>query len=209
MKRLIFICFIISFVCCKKEEVHPDTYVPPTPPPTPNYGYGEIYEYFPVYPKSIWYYKDINGQEVIHKTDSTYQLCISLVDNFAAYLPKYDGRFVNGYAFNVAGVYPWSSILPKSLSIGPFITSRSKYGPEGKGTVDAIVDSVTVNGVAYQSVVIATYYLVTGPGPDYSPCSRTYYARNVGIIKRSSIDYKNNNAETEQETLVSYKIGKK
>jgi hypothetical protein len=218
MKTWILLCCVTLFVCCKKEtnNVEPEVAPPIVPVDTVVHrDTAKVSNYFPAYPKSIWDYKDSNGKEIIRKTDSTYTLVPDNIYNAflrPTYATKYENDVVNGYDLLTSPGHsdPWTRLLPKKIVKGMFVASATRpYN--SMASVDVIDTALTVNGINYSSVVIASYYSITGASngnPIYGVIGKYYFAKDIGIIKRSYIDISTGNV-TGEEVLVKYTIGKK
>lgn len=218
MKKVLLICFVVLLVCCKKKDnaVEPD----PTPPikidtVVIKYDTVPIGSYFPVYPKSIWYYKDLNGNEVIHQTDSIYTLSseprLKAIYLKPVFVPKYDHMIVNVYEWLDTPwppfQDPWLQLLPPDIKKGFYVAKDGPNEFNRMAVVNAVDTSLVVNSVQYDSVIIVTYSSLSSPTPPtYAPYQRLYFAKNIGIIKRTFLS---SGSVSGEEVLVNYKLGKK
>lgn len=219
MKRVLLISLVILIASCrpkKETDVEPEI---PNVDPVVKYDTVKSKSYFPTYPKSIWYYKNSKGNEIIHQTDSGYVLSsepeVVKIYSKPAYVAKYDGRTMNGYdvLLSPGKPAPWFSLLPQIMNVGADFLTQDTKPNYSKAVTEAIDTTVTVNGIDYSSVVIIGYYVLLENNKDplsnkhYEIDKRVYYAKNIGIIKQQDIDA-NTQIIDEEEVLVKYTIGK-
>jgi len=170
-----------------------------------------IGEYFPVYPNSFWIYFSLNGDTIIHKTDSSYSLINNPFDTTKFYVPIYDGlpvikyKIHTGYhSYRESG---WENILPDSLYVGNLFLKLYVYPTTYyTGKIQTIDTSLLINSIYYDSVITVLEYC----GPSFGttiPFGKTYYAKNIGIIKTERCNYQSFDSIFSEEFLIEYLIG--
>ncbi|MBK7467339.1 MAG: hypothetical protein IPJ43_11235 [Saprospiraceae bacterium] len=214
---ILFLLHIIS--CDKAANVTIDnkpTNVPIDSNHTVKYDTAMIGGYFPVYPNSYWIYLDLNGDTIVHKTDSAYTLWPKFnpinnpYDTVKYFISKYDTMPVKKYSLYVGSKSyhesGWRKILPDSLYKNnlfdqQYILPNSYYS----GLIQTIDTSLEINKIQYDSVIIVLEYY--GPSIGKFPYGKTYYAKNIGIIKSESWDL-SGNTKISEKCLIKYKIGR-
>lgn len=212
MIRYLFpILFLLFFVSCKEEDPI-DIGKNATKYDTVVSG-----DYFPVYPNSYWKYLKLNGDTVIHKTDSVYTLWSDYnainnpYDTTKYYVTKYDGLAVDKYLIHVGShsyhESGWKRILPDSIVIGNKFEKQYIWPNTHDGGIIQTVDtSLYINSVLFDSVIVVLEY--TGPFLWSVPCGITYYAKHIGIIKSVSCFYQSFDSIISEESLINYSIGR-
>lgn len=225
MRKYIAILVMVVFIfsCRKADEVPSEPEKTPevidTIPVVEKGDTAFIGPYFPAYPKSIWFYVNMNGDTIIHKTDPGYTflpaywtgMMTSQIDRTPSYVTRYDGRPVKGYNLHTGQVgsqytHGWQILLPGDItknSVG--LSFPSRYVVSGAWLyrkIEAVDTSIVVNNIKYEPVVVVkeTHTAST----DF--ISRIFYAKDVDIVK---IDELKNDSIYDSEILISYKIGKK
>jgi PKD repeat protein len=177
--------------------------------------------YFPVFPNSYWIYLKSNGDTIIHKTDTAYILWSDYnpawgpYDTTKYYVMKYDEKPVKKYSI-FEGKDSWSDdgwlrILPDSLYIGNLFLERYHWPNKFvnvfySGEILTIDTTLILNSVRYDSVLIVLEYCGSGIGQ--SPYGKTYYAKNIGIIKKELWNYNYKDSIISSEELLKYHIEK-
>ncbi len=218
-----YIMYILAFfvlTSCEKENLTVDNTVPDEDSISllPVYDTVPMGEYFPAYPNSYWIYLNLDGDTVIHKTDTIYSLHSNYhpyqnpYDTTKYYACKYDGRTVKKYELSVRSNHyvhetSWETILPDNLYEGNlFLKHYSWPYTYSSGRILKIDTTVMLNSTSYDSVIIVLEYL--GPGIGCVPHGKTYYAKNIGIIKKETCTGEGFDKITSQEILLNYHIEK-
>jgi len=210
LKYIILSFAFLIFLGCKDDN--PITIIKPGVPPT--YDTVEIGSYFPAYPNSYWMYQDLNGDTIIHQTDSAYFLFSNYnpinnpYDTTKYYAPLYDSMIVKKYSLYVGSSSyhesGWKTILPDSIYIGNMFTEQYIWSSTYySGKITAIDTTMEISSVQYDSVLVVVEYI--GPSVGTFTYGRTYYAKNIGIIKTEYWGI-NGDSITSEEILIKYHI---
>lgn len=154
--------------------------------------------YFPAYPGSHWTYLTSDGDTNFHSTDSTYKI-FSHYDPFynendssLYYAPLYDGSIVKKYLISNGPINRWTNgwirILPESIYVS-VLYEEYEYRPTflQYGQIWTIDTSMNINSFHFDSVLVVTE--LSGPSGTEIVIGKTYYAKNVGIVKKERMNY--------------------
>lgn len=213
IKQIVYcILFILFLTKCKKET---DVSIPSSN--IPIYDTAKIESYFPAYPKSYWKYLTLSGDTIIHQCSPTYNLVSNYnpinnpFDTIKYYASLYDSMIVKGYHLNLGShsyhESGWKTLLPDSLYINNLF-QECYFWPTTyqSGKIVAIDTSIIIKNHLYSNVIIVEEY--TGPGIGAIKYGKTYYAKNIGIIKQEQVKIPSDTIQFMAE-LIDYKIGEK
>ncbi|MEZ5106864.1 MAG: hypothetical protein R2757_20330 [Draconibacterium sp.] len=170
----------------------------------------KIGEYFPVYPNSKWVYLNQLGDTVKYMTSLNYEKCTlyqwytDKIDT-VFYATRYNGFIVNKYEIlEGSSSYhesPWKRILPDNLVLNKYFEEDYRYpSTYYRGKIIA-KDTTFLN---FNSVIFVNEYI--GPESGNISIGKTYYAKNIGII-RTEQWYAGEDSIRAFEELIDYKIG--
>jgi hypothetical protein len=212
MKKFIISALIpLAIISCEddnQKEYRPNIQI---------YDTVTIGDYFPVYPNSYWIYTGSDGDTIIHKTDTGYFLWSNYnpinnpYDTVKYYVTTYDGKAVKKYniyvgtdSYHESG---WETILPDSIYIGNLFQKRYDWpNTYYSGKIQTIDTTLIFNSLHYDSVLIVLEYC--GPSVGILPFGKTYFAKNIGIIKTERCSYQSFDSIVSEEFLINYHIEK-
>ena len=214
MKHLTFFLFsTFLFTSCIKESI--DSKEVDTSKIQISYDTVKIGEYFPVYPNSYWIYKNQNGDTVIHRTSLQYHLFSnyhpvnSPYDTIKYYATLYDSMKVDYYSIYIGShsyhESGWKRILPDSIELNMLFQENYIWANTyNSGKIETIDTSITIQTKLYNSVIIVQEY--TDPSLGALNCGRTFYAKDIGIIKKELRDINTDSITFEE--LLDYNINR-
>ena len=187
---MVLVCLMVTG--CKKDQ-----------PAEPTYHTIYPLEYYPVFPGSFWEYRDLDSNVTRHETEPEYML---YKDELLPFLNQGFGNVpIKKYKYPAVG--GWDRILSvggvgTSWEMGTQATPGSPYSIR---EVTAKDTTLTINSTQYYPVIEVTDYVV----PVYNSkieYDRSYYAKDVGLIRyeRFAIGYPD--SISERKDLVSYYI---
>ncbi len=188
---LIFLLLIsCMFIACKKEEMHPQGIIPKA--------------YFPAFPGSRWTYVTDEGEFVTYSTAAEYARDEFEKDGeiYRGIVPVYEGKFVWGYSFRSGNAAP-VLFLKDDKPVGSIIQQHNGQGSITATRIIARDTTVNVNGVDHYPTIIVEsgwYFPMT------IPWSRSYYTKDIGLVKVEKFD--NMGAINETLSLVSHHINR-
>ena len=208
---------LIIILSCEEDNQKDNNSNIPDYDTVSSYNTVSIGEYFPVYPNSFWIYLNSNGDTVVHKTDSIYSLWSNYNpinypnDTTKYFVTKYDRKAVKKYSIYIGtDSYHeggWETILPDSIYPGNLFEMRYDWpNTYYRGKIQTIDTTLKVNSIFYDSVIIVLKYY--GPQDGKLPFGKTYYAKNIGIIKTERCTYQSFDSIISAESIISYHINK-
>lgn len=198
-----------------------DELVPPDTPPVlgPVFsGWDTIFPgcYIPAWPGSYWTYLDQDGIETTitagdwHLLSNYHPYSAPNDTSHCCWVPTFNGDIMHGYLVRFGNGMPgpnsslWKRLLPDSIYDGAHYSSYIQE-PETQynGDILTVDSTVTVNGVVYHDVVVASihYELLPPLGFAYT---LYFYVCDVGLIR--SI-YVYDGTVSSQADLIDYHIG--
>ncbi len=192
--------FVFSF--CKKNSSSDPISTPLTPT---NILHDTIFpmSYFPVYPGSNWKYNYTGNFVLTYSTESTYQKDYYDIDcktSDTVYVPIYNHYLIWGYSLSkmvrrcFSHTAPFELLLSETIPVGQkwsiAYTNPSQQGAERK--VLARDTTIKISGISYYpTIVMEDAYANIGPAPFLygGKIRRTYYTKNIGIVKEEYYDY--------------------
>lgn len=184
------------------EELVPPNAPPGLGPDTMLFtGWDTIHPgcYIPAWPGSYWTYVDLNGTETTvvagdwHLLSNYHPYSAPDDTSHCCWIPTYDGRLLKGYLQSYGNGMPgpnqslWKELLPDPVVDGAHWWSHTD-APEVHyyGDILTVDSTVTVNGIVYDNVVVASiHYELFPPNSGYR--TLYFYACDVGLIRRMYI----------------------
>ena len=219
LKQFFIPLFVLSlFSACRKDKTEPeitiedDLLVVTDPCST----YVMPLDYFPAHPGSWWNYNQVGLSDQLYEIDSASKMfdgeCMPYFIQLESFVRANNFTHTAYYGQGMSGVEN-SSIIPNSVGDTAicFISMTDLVVEDIFGTTlphfrrILVQDDTTVtnlNGNTYSNVKVVkeTYEY------DSTHLYLEYFAPNVGLIKRDSIDYQNTSNITEVFTLESFFI---
>jgi hypothetical protein len=195
MKIVFLIVLVILIGSCKKETPIESAVLTIEPG-----------AYYPVYPGSYWkYFNSYSNGFYDNQVDSVYRLnayksqrhdCF-ITDS--VYVPYMNGIPIYGYSLlqHTYSVYSNNNSPSDCKSLVPFLkedlggiygASTSQRGAGYQYDVTSLIDTMTIRGTLYQDIIEVTYTEHNDNNITIGK-SKTYYAKNVGLIKRITLIY--------------------
>jgi hypothetical protein len=194
-----------------------------TPDASPNAvlftGWDTIFPgcYLPAWPGSYWTYRRLDGTDTTivagnwHLLSNYHPYTAPNDTSHCCWVPTYGAEFLKGYWMTYGNGMPgpnnsqWRRLLPDSIHPGANFTSYVQ-APETRyvGDILTVDSSVTVNGIVYQDVVVASIHYELLP-PNDGPRTLNFYACGVGLIRTIVIQL--GEVVVSQEDLIDHHIG--
>lgn len=208
-KLLVIIFLLLNITSCEKDDLTGDENTKCTDKQYPG-------EYFPAYPKSWWNYSNFNNETVKYEISSEYQNCEGKCRPVFKNINKcIQGnsliqRFYTGLGTSSIIDSPIYSTTKDSILICPISFSTFKEQdafllPEDipyRRKTTTIDTTITVNSQNYTNVLIVYEYNKFDSLHRYYD----YFAKDVGLIKRDSVNINNANDLIEILRLENYHI---
>ena len=212
LKIIISLIFLYNLTSCSKEENNTPSIVE-----TINCtDQQEPGDYFPAFPKSWWNYLDKNNDTVRYEISNTYEDCEGkcrptfLNLNKCVQGTSLMHRFYAGLGVSATIESPIYSIVKDSILVCPISFSTFKQQNAFLGQEDiqyrrkttTIDTNIIVNGINYTDVLIVYEYNKFDSSHRYYD----YFSKNIGLIKRDSVNINDTTDLIETLRLQNYHI---
>lgn len=209
LKLFILFMILYNLTSCKKDneeiEVNNDCITQQSPG-----------DYFPAYPKSWWKYNNLNNESVEIKISTDYQECEgncrAILENLNKCIQENSliQRFYSGLGTSATILSPIYSTTIDSVLICPISFSTfeqqnsfiSQDDVRYKRKTTTLDTSITINGMIYTNV------LIVYESNKFDSLHRyyDYFAENIGLIKRDSVNQNDKTDLIEILRLENYHI---
>jgi hypothetical protein len=176
-------------------------------------------DYFPAFPNTWWEYRNIHNQLIKYEISQEYQECEGKSRPVFINIDKCIQGANLIYAFNAPGQYVrvtspiYSLVLNYPLVCPISFTTFEETSSMGPPVEDIPFRRMTIkldtnitlpNSTNYQNVILVKEYSLHNPNHRYID----YLAKNIGLIKRDSLNANDTTDLITILTLENYQIGK-